>query len=40
MLRSMTGFGRERVAFDEREILVEIRSRRVPPVPTAILTKS
>lgn len=26
MLRSMTGFGRERVAFDEREILVEIRS--------------
>ena len=26
MLRSMTGFGRERAAFDEREILVEIRS--------------
>lgn len=26
MLRSMTGFGRERLAFDEREILVEIRS--------------
>lgn len=26
MLRSMTGFGRERAAFEEREILVEIRS--------------
>ena len=26
MLRSMTGFGRERAEFDEREILVEIRS--------------
>lgn len=26
MLKSMTGFGRERKAFDEREILVEIRS--------------
>ncbi len=26
MLRSMTGFGRERKAFEEREILVEIRS--------------
>ena len=26
MLRSMTGFGRERMVFDEREVLVEIRS--------------